>query len=216
VGFTVFLAAAVLGPSTPDVNASSAKVISVYARHRGALKAQAYFLGYAAIFLVCFFGVLTHRLRRAGAEALSTVALAGSVVLGVAMAIGAATNLMGTHKSVTLTTSTAQTINLINNDIFIVALVVGLVVMMIPAGIAVLATKALPAWMGWVAIVAGVVAATGPLAWFALIATGLWSLVAAIMLYRRRDAVSSPMATGGSGQIPAQGQPQGADSSMSG
>jgi hypothetical protein len=41
VPFAACLAVAFLGPSTPDVNDSGAKVISFYSSHRGSLQVQA-------------------------------------------------------------------------------------------------------------------------------------------------------------------------------
>jgi hypothetical protein len=212
VVFVVCLAGAIVGPSTPDVNASSAKVISFYGKHRGALKAQAYFLGFGGLFLVAFFGSMTSYLRRMGSDALARVALAGAVIMAVGLCLGGTMNVLLTHKSVTMTPSTAQTLNLLNNDMPFILLVVGLGLVAFATGIAVLSTKAMPAWQGWVALVIGLVAvAGGPLAWFALMASGLWVLALSITLYRRNDddshaSISMPDAA--AVQIPAQGQSQ--------
>jgi hypothetical protein len=210
--FTLLLASIFLVPQTPDVNASPAKITSFYASHRGALQAQTYLLAYAAIALVCFMAILTTRLRRMGADMLGRIAFAGSIMLAAGFAFGAATNIMLTHKSVTYDASSAKTLNLIANDSFFIAIAVGLVLMMVPTGIAILGTKSLPAWMGWVAVVAGVGAAVGWVAWIALMVTGLWSLVASVMLYQRMNAESgAAMPTGGSSTVPAQGMPQATD-----
>jgi hypothetical protein len=207
--FTACLATAFFGPSTPDVNDSSAKVISFYSSHRGAIEFQGYVLAYGAIFLVAYIAVLSGYLRRMGSDALSRVCFAGSVILAIAMAVGSAINFMLTHRSVTLDASSAQTLNLMNNDLYYIALAVGTALTMLAAGIAIVSTKAMPAWLGWVAIVAGVVAAS-PLAWIGLMVFGLWALVTSIVLYQR--TASAPAATitlpEGSVPVPAQAQSQ--------
>jgi hypothetical protein len=118
---------------------------------------------------------------------------------------------MLTHKSVSYDASTAKALNIISNDSFFITIAVGLALMMLATGIAVLGTKVLPAWMGWVAIVAGVGAAAGWIAWFALMLTGLWCVVAAVMMYVAQDRVVA-LPTGGSGRIPAQGESQPSES----
>jgi hypothetical protein len=212
VAFVLCLAGAFFGPSTPDVNASSAKVIDFYGSHRGALMFQAYLLGIGGLLLVAFFGAMTAYLRRMGADALARVALAGSVIMAVAMCLGGTMNVLLTHKSVTMTASTAQTLNLLNNDLPFILLVVGLGLVAFATGIAILSTKAMPAWQGWVALVIGLVAiAGGPVGWFAIMASGLWVLALSITLYRRMDdgsAATISMPDAAAMQIPAQGQPQ--------
>jgi hypothetical protein len=212
VVFVLCLAGAIIGPSTPDINDSSAKIIAFYGKHRGELMVQAYFLGLGGLFLVAFFGSLTAHLRRMGADALARVALAGAVIMAVAMCLGGTMNVLLTHKSVTMTPSTAQTLNLLNNDLPFVTLVVGLALATFATGIAVLSTKAMPAWQGWTALVIGLVAiAGGPIGWFAIMASGLWVLALSITLYRRMDdgsAATISMPDAAAMQIPAQGQPQ--------
>lgn len=215
VGFTICLAVAFFGPTTPDTNDSPAKVAAFYVSHRSGLKVQAYFLGYGAILLVCFIAVLAAYLRRRGTNALSTAAVGGAILLAAAMAIGAGTNLMLADKAAVSSPSTATTLNLINNNGFIVVLAAGVAIMMATIGIAMLATKAFPAWMGWVALVCALGAVTGFLAWFALILTGLWVAVASVMLYQRMDAEETAtisLPDGGSASIPMQGQPQASES----
>jgi hypothetical protein len=213
--FAACLAVAIVGPSTPDIDDSGAKVIAFYASHRGTLQVQTFFLAYGAILLVAFVTVLTAYLRRRGVDMLGRIAFAGSLFLALAMAFGAATNVMLNHKSVHLGADSAQTLNIMANDLYYIALAVGVVLMMSGLGIAIVTTRALPVWMGWVAIVAAVGAVTGFGAWPALMLTGLWMIVASIMLYQRMGAempqqVALPDA--GSATIPSQGQPQASES----
>jgi hypothetical protein len=210
--FTVVLFAT---PSTPDVDASPTKIIDFYASHRGGMQVQVYLLAYCAVFAVVFFAVMSARLRSLGANVLARVAFAGSLILAAGYAVGAGTSAMLTHKSVTLDAGSAQALNLVNNDLPFIALFVGLVLAMIATGVAVLSTKALPTWMGWVAIVAGVGTGIGTwLSWIGLMLSGLWILVASVMLYVNQDSATAAMPAGGSDRIPAQGEAQASESGM--
>jgi uncharacterized protein involved in cysteine biosynthesis len=66
----------------------------------------------------------------------------------------------------------------------------GLAAMQLGFGVAFLVGKAFPAWLGWLSIVIGVVALLGPLAFLALMATGVWVLIVSAMIYPRLAAGS--------------------------
>jgi hypothetical protein len=217
VVFVALLAVTIFAfPSTPDVNASTAKITAFYASHRGALQAQAYTLAYAAVFLVWFYVLFAARLRRMGASALATAAVVGAAIMAVAMGIGAALNIAMTHRTAPLSASSAQAMNLLNNDLPFIALFTGLLITMFAAGVAILRTEALPKYMGWIAIVIGVLVATGTwLAWIGLMASGLWTVAASVMVYAtpaRDDAAAMP--AGGSDRVPVQGQAHTSESEM--
>jgi hypothetical protein len=72
-------------------------------------------LAYGAVLLVAFLAVMTACWRRRGVETLGRVAFAGPILLAVAMAFGAATNVMLTHKSVHLGVDAGQSLNVIAN-----------------------------------------------------------------------------------------------------
>jgi hypothetical protein len=49
-------------------------------------------------------------------------------------------------------------------------------------GLAVVAGRILPVWMGWVLFVIGIAALVPPISWFAFLATLLWVLIASIWM----------------------------------
>jgi len=213
----LFVVAVFAFPGTPSIGDSSSSIIKFYGSHRGSMQASAYLLAYCAIFTVVFFAVLTNYLRRMGANVLARVAFAGSIIVAVGFGVGAGTTSILTHRSVPLDSGTAQVLNLLNNDLPFVTLFLGLALAMIATGAAVLGTKALPTWMGWVAVVAGVGAGIGNfVSWIALLLTGLWILTASVMLYQRMNADAAAMPPGGSSTVPAQGMPHGSDTRVSG
>jgi hypothetical protein len=77
----------------------------------------------------------------------------------------------------------AQALNVLSND-FWFPFSIGLIVFSLCSGLAILATAALPKWLGWVQILIGIVAFT-PVGFFAFFLTLLWSAIVAILVYRR-------------------------------
>jgi hypothetical protein len=198
-------------PSPPAVDASTAKIIHFYASHRGALQLQVYLLAYCGVAVVAFFGVLAAYLRRYGAESLARVGIAGAVVMATGYGIGAGCDVLVSHKSVAVTAANAQILNLLNDDLPFVALALGSVLAMVSLGIAILQTKALPAWLGWVAIVAGLGSGTGTFVSFIGILLGaLWAIAASVVLYRRMATAAPATITlpAAPADVPSQGQSQ--------
>jgi hypothetical protein len=185
VAYVGCVVAATVMPSSPDVNASSAKVITYYTAHHTAMQAQTYLLAYAAVFVVFFAGVVAGYLRGRGATNLAPAIVGGAVLMAVGLATGAAINSVLTDHTSGLTASSAQTLNRLSNDLPFIALFAGLCTLMLATGIAMLTTKSFPAWVGWVTIVIGIAAATGIGSWPALLASGLWTLGISSVLVRR-------------------------------
>ena len=84
----------------------------------------------------------------------------------------------------------AQALNVIDNDNFFPA-VIGLSVVMLATGWHVLATKSLPVWLGWIAVMLGVVAMVGPLGIAAFLLFPIWVLAVAITLLRTGPTVDA-------------------------
>ena len=97
-----------------------------------------------------------------------------------------------------LTSTSAQTLILLENDFFLPA-VLGFALFGVLGGLAVVAGRILPAWMGWVLFVIGIAALVPPISWFAMLATALWVLIAGIwMVVQGPPAVerAEPVAAG--------------------
>ena len=72
---------------------------------------------------------------------------------------------------------------MLSNDIFF-PFEIGLIVFALSIGLAIIASGALPKWLGWVMIVIGVVAFT-PVGFFGFFVVLLWAAIVAILIYRR-------------------------------
>ena len=100
-----------------------------------------------------------------------------------------------------LTAASAQTLNLLQNDFFL-PIVLGVVLFGILGGLAMVAGRMLPAAMGWVLVALGVVALVPPIAWFCLLGTMLWVLIASIWLTVQKPLAVQP-APAVSEQVPS-------------
>ena len=64
-------------------------------------------------------------------------------------------------------------------------------VLFLATGIVTVRRPVLPRWLGWVAIVIGVIALAGPLGFVGLILSILWLLVVSIMMLVRKDLIAA-------------------------
>ena len=80
---------------------------------------------------------------------------------------------------------TLQALHVLNSDMFLTG-AVGLFAFLLGTGIAVVRTGALPAWLGWVAIVVSVLSIT-PIFFIAFAVMGIWVLVVSVLLFLAAD-----------------------------
>jgi hypothetical protein len=191
----LLIATLALSWNTPDDKTSGAKVIAYFHSHRSQ-EITANILGvYAVVFWLFFTGSLRGFLRRAGAsETLTTTAFAGAIVFAVGGAILSAVGLTLASEANRMTVSDAHALNLLSNGGFFLPLAAGQAVFAIATAIAILRTRALPVWLGWVALVLGVVAVT-PIGFFGTMVLLIWAAIVSVMIYLRaeRPAAAPPV-----------------------
>jgi hypothetical protein len=175
----LFAAAFFTGGNTPNANASPASVISFFAKNGSSAKTSALVGAFAMIFLVFFAVALASRMR-GGTAWLANGTVAGAVFGAVGVvALFSVQYVLGDNASY-LNAGSASALNLLSNDLFLPA-AAGMCVFGIVGGLAVVASRVLPRWMGWVLVVIGACSAS-PLLFFALLVTAAWMLVAGIWL----------------------------------
>jgi hypothetical protein len=191
VAVVLLILAFVIGGETPDFDASGREVIDFYADNEGSQFASAILVTYGSLFLIFFVGALRSVLRRSepGTGGLSAVAFGGGLLmaLGLLVFAGLGFTLADAHDD--LEPAAAQTLNALNGDFF-QPLAVGTAALMLGAGLAILRGGALPRWLGWAAIVIGVLAVT-PIGFFAFLASGIWIVVASVLMLRNPTASAS-------------------------
>lgn len=170
----------VTGNSTPDDNAAGPQVIKWYTTHHNQRIVDDLLVGLAMFFLVLFAATLPRHVRR-GDRWIATAALGGAVATAIGFTCLIGFDLVLATDTKDLTSASAQTLNLLENDFFLPA-VLGFALFGILAGLAVVAGRILPAWMGWVLFVIGIAALVPPISWFAFLGTMLWVLIASIWM----------------------------------
>lgn len=185
----------VLMGGSPSAGDSGAKVLAWFTAHHDRANVAAYFFAYACATTVVFYAGMASYLRRRGSQMLSTVTIAGGVVMASGMAVAA--GLLGaiTDHTSKLGDNTLQALNQIGSDAPFLALIVGSAVATLAIGIASLRTQAFPKALGIVTVIVGVVQVLGPISWFGFMATGPLTLVWAGYLYQRTgqpDAITLP------------------------
>jgi uncharacterized membrane protein len=199
--FTVLFAAVifVIVPDTPGEKASAQQVVDYYNSHQGRSVTNAFISPLLAALLLLFVAYLRSRTRGRGR---STTASIGPVVLVAGAVVWVSGALLGSVATLALTTSSdngqlaaAETLNVLSNSLWI-PFIAGIAVTMIGAALTVLSSDVLPRWMGWVALVAGVVSLAGPGGFIGFFVAPLWLLVAGILLYLRSEVTVPTMRQG--------------------
>lgn len=206
--FGVLVAAALVANSSysPKPSASAAEVVSWYAEHRSAVETSGILFEFAYLVLVLFAGASRAYLRRT-TESLATLVLAGGILMAVGGLACVAIEYSLAHNVHSLSPEAARTLNLISAELFLPAKA-GEIVFGVCGGLAILRGAGPPNWLGWVAVVIGVitlihmssiVVLIPHLGFYALFAFVIWSSVASILMCRRAGA---PVGTSTSLQPP--------------
>jgi len=190
VGTVLLFAVAFFSTSTPDDSASAAKVVSYYRDHRGAANVGNLAELIAGVLLVLFAVRLREFLGSDQPDGglLPNVAFGGALILSAGFLLDAGVSFALVRSARQGFTGSAQTLNMVANDsVFVVT--GGAAILLLGAGIATVRRPALPRWLGWFAVVIGVLALPGPFGVFAAVAAMIWLLVVAILIFRRKDEV---------------------------
>lgn len=172
----------IVGGEPPDSDDSTEEVVRFWTENDGEQVASAAIAGWAAVFLVWFGGSVRAALRRAEGEParLSAIAFGGFLVLALGILAFSGFQFAAGETAGDVPDEVTQTLSVLNSDFFI-PLAAGNVIALLATGIATVRYGALPRWLGWVAIVLGIVSLT-PVGFFAFIAAGLWVLIVSVLL----------------------------------
>jgi hypothetical protein len=192
VFFVLLIPAFLLGGEPPDADDSTRTVIDFWTSNDDELIIGSIFAALAALFLLWFVGTLRSALRVAegGTGRLSAIAYGGGLVLVAAAALGAGIQFAAADTAGDVPPAVTQTLSVMNSDVFF-PFVVGTLGLLFATGLLTLRTGVLPAWLGWAAIVIGIVGIT-PAGFFGFIASLVWILVVSIVLYLRQPAAAGP------------------------
>jgi hypothetical protein len=185
----------IISGESPDTGDSPQKILSFYNDNDSEQIFSSALLAWGTVLFLFFLGVLRSTLHAAeGAIArLSAVAFGGGIVLALGMLSFAGFTFTLADAADHLTPDAAQALNALNSDFFF-PVAAGLGTLMIATGIVTIRSRALPAWLGWPALVIGVAAVT-PIGFFAFLVFGLWTLAASVVLWRAAGT-ATPAAAG--------------------
>jgi hypothetical protein len=191
VFFVIAVVAVFSSKTSPNAGSGGAKVIAFYTAHSSGQKfSDIAFVVAFALFLL-FAGAVYSALRAESGGA-ATTALVGAGVMTAGFGFLSVVDYTLASHPAQLTVATAQVLNNLDNGGYPMA-AAGALVFGLGIGFAILNSSPLPRWLGYVAIVLGILAAT-PVGVFALLGLLLWSLVVSILLYVRTGRATAPHA----------------------
>lgn len=188
----LMIVAFIVGGETPEADASLNEVVSYYSEHDTELQIASALLALGGFFFLIFSTTVAGVLRRAQGESGGSSALgfAGGIVFVVGVTIFAGLGFTAADVVGDVDPTVVQALNALSSDMFF-TVAVGTGAFLLGTGIATLKTGALPSWLGWAAVVIGVIAIT-PAGFLGFIALGIWTLIASAMLSMRAGTAQRP------------------------
>lgn len=207
-----YVVAFALQGETPGEKASGTEIVDYYNSHTGRTLSAVFLSPLAATLLVLFFSYLRTEVRerklRSGPG--PTVMISGAVLWASALLWGSVLELTLATSADNAQPAVAQTISVLSNMAWL-PFIAGIAVTMIGAGMTVLTSRILPSWLGWVALVAGVISLIGPGGFVGWFVSPAWVLVAGLMLALRSTPATPPVTPSGDSVPPQEGRAQEAD-----
>ena len=182
LGFIVLLIVSIIVTGEPkSADDGPAAVAQWYSDNKDAAEIGAFISVVAGAFLI-FFGAYLRKVLEPGAGLmLSVLPLIGVAIVAIGAAIDGMLMFAAAEAVNDVPAPEIQTIQAIWDNDFLPFLL-GVLVFNWSVGLAVLKSGALPKWMGWAAIVFGVIGLAGPIGFFGAIGAALWIIVASILL----------------------------------
>ena len=191
--FAALLVVTFATPSTPDVHDTGQQVIQHYNDHKSAHLIGDITGGVAVVFFLFFISALRSFFKdKEGGDGLSMAAFAGGILIAVGGGLFTSLDVALIDARHDISPQAVQALNVLSNDIFF-PFEIGLIVFALCTGLAIIASGALPKWLGWVMVVIGVVAFT-PVGFFGFFVVLLWSVIVAILIYRRTGPTAAATA----------------------
>jgi hypothetical protein len=193
VAFVVVLIAGfAVGGEPPEASDGAEEVVEFYDDNKGQVQGGAGLTVIAGTLLIFFAGYLRKVLRAAEGEGhmLSLVAFVGAGIVATGFAIDATLSYAMAEAAEDVEPVAVLSLQALwDNDFFPLAL--GVQVLLLASGISIVRHGALAAWLGWVAIVFGVIAVT-PIGFVSAMFAALWIAVVSIMLTMRARGEGRP------------------------
>jgi hypothetical protein len=183
-----------IGGDTPGSHDSAIKAEAFYSKHRDQQMVAAFIVGLGAAFLPFFASTLRRMLDWSGGTGrLANASFAGGIIATGGFFLLSTVHLALADGAGKTTAQVTQTLNVLDNNDFIPA-AGGLAIFLLATGLAVVRYRALPAWLGWSAIVLGIAGFT-PAGFFAFVLGGVWIIVTSIVMYMSGESAQAEQGT---------------------
>ena len=193
--FTVLSLVVVFGVQgeTPGVDASGETLVDHYRDEQATSIVAALLTPLLATLLILFVAHLraVARERRVSTGAGPTVMMSGAVLWAAGMLLGSVMELALVDAADQRRAAAAETLNVLLNASWL-PYIAGIAITLIGAGITVLGSDFLPRWLGWVALVVGLVSLVGPGGFLGVFVAPLWLLVAGALMARPSIPLRDP------------------------
>ena len=184
----------IVGGEPPDAEGSSAdEIVQFYTDNQDRVMASIIILSIATVLFVFFASHLRSVLDRGDGEdgMFSRIAFVGAVVFAVGAAIDGTLLIAISEAAGEIEPAQIETLQAFWDNDFL-PLAMGIVLFTLGSGISIVLHKSLPVWLGWIAIVLGIVGMT-PIGWVAFMGTGVWILIVSVMLLMSERKVAAPV-----------------------
>lgn len=177
------------GDNSPSEKANAARVVSYYHSHQTSGRVAALMVVIGGVLLVLFAARLRELLGGDARDGgiLPAASFGGAVIAGTGAALLASVHFALVQAGQYRFAEPAQTLNVLDNNDFFV-LVAGFAIFFFATGLAIVRQRSLPRWLGWLAIVIGVVCLAGPAGFIGVVAGLVWILGVAIFLLVRSES----------------------------
>ena len=190
VAFVAVVAAGfiVVGDNAPDSDESLAKVVAYWRNNDSDEITGAILTAYASVLFLWFAGVVRSVLRLAegGSGRLAATAFAGAVVAAGGFLANGTIEFAVAASADDLTPQATQALSALYAGFFFPFLA-GVGVFFLATGLALVRTGAMSPWLGWTAVLLGVVGLT-PVGFISLLAGLVWIFVVSVMLFMAQPA----------------------------
>jgi hypothetical protein len=189
VVFVALLAATlILTGEGVDPGDGTEAVLDHYSDNEDEIFVGSFLGGFAAIFFLFFAGWLRKVLREAEGPGgvLSAVSFAGAIIFAAAGALASTLGIALADSFDDIDPTAVEALNALSWNYF-VPFAVGGGTFLVATGLSVVRHGALPRWLGWAAVVLGILSYT-PVGFFAFLLVLVWVLVTSILLAMRARA----------------------------
>jgi hypothetical protein len=197
IAFIVLLAVSLIVQGSPKgADDGPAAVAKWYLDNKDAAEISS-FIGVVGAALLIFFGAYLRKVledAEGPGSMLPILALIGVTIVAIGGAIDGMLLFAAAEAADDIPAPEIQTIQAIWDNDFL-PFFLGVLVFLWSVGLSVLRSGVLPKWLGWFAIVFGVISLAGPIGFIGALGAAVWIIIASIMLsMRARQATAPPPA----------------------